>query len=301
MRGGEDGDCCEPSRPWVLMVGGPATSEEDLGLAFTPAFPCGVEISAPGGETRPLRVIARWGGCIGDPNAGAGARALVTGSVASITTTRTGVITWRAIGECEGETTQPRLKLKIKACGIPEPIIIDADSSIVVPAGPAVIELIGPSTWTLQGSQTVDQQLWTDTTVRVSACPLTWIRTVERESFQQLEDGRTIRCVEQIPVGLDSPWAPPGVLTEWWPIDPAGTAESRILLRPRRARRLLVSSSGIDAVTVQMLHANAAAPVFGAANFPALGQLLIDPFGAASHVGLQSVSATTIYLRWGIE
>lgn len=246
---------CQPSHPWTVRPSGPPVISGNVdsfnGVVFTPANPCGATIDERHTTETPLRVLARWGGCVGgrmvpvldpcgdpipllddegeplvDELGGAvfrmreliepGDLVLVRGTVVALTSEHNPAEV-PALNSCNEDTASavPELKLAIRACGQPEPTIIDADSELVVPAGPITIELLGPDNWIVgrppEGSV---ETPWTDAMVRVTACPCT--------------------CA----------YHPDGVLSEWLdldasdPVPPAGF----MLVRPRRARGLSGSS-----------------------------------------------------------
>lgn len=272
------GDPCKTGRPWTVLLGGPQPAEAQVGLAFTEEFPCGVELDATGANVQPLQVLTSWSGRVGRFDAHGdgipGELVLLQANVASFDRTVVGPtrIEWRSIRACEGISSQPRVKLRIKQCGFPEPVIIDSDASMVMRAGLATIDVLAPYDWveqhTITDVEAEDTVLWTDTRVRISACPY-------------------------------NDHSPKAQLTEWVPYDPA-TVSPPMLVRPRRARRLEVSTFGPAAVTVQAFQQGVAAPV-SQTNAAPLGQVAFDPWGAMPLLRVISDQPHTAHLRWEID
>lgn len=203
---------CTSAEPLVIPLGGPLADEDRLGLVFTPTRPCGVEVGPTVATLNPLVLLYTWTECVGEPDC-PGAMVLLRASVQRLVSQRSGDLRSQHISGCEGETAEPRVKLKIQACGNQGPVWIDSDSQIVIPAGLCTIEVWGPNNWHLMGRFTTGSVTWTDVWLKITACPLD--------------------C-----------YAPSGVLTTWLRYtEPAWAAiADRVFLRPRRARGLLVNA-----------------------------------------------------------
>lgn len=270
------GDACTPHHPWTLLLGGPS-SEADVGLAFTPDFPCGVELNAAAAPTAPLRVLARWSGCIGgEPGCIApGALAVITGMVAADFRSVVNGVELRFVDPTEcSPSSAPRVKLRWQGCGLPGSVIFDSDSQIVVPAGPCVIDVLGPTPWRVMGVGSVESPTtWFDVSLRVLACPCT--------------------C-----------WAPDGELTEWLPVALEDAVALRELVRPRRARKLAAcfvnAPGGVIAGLVEWRHFPGG-PAIGATTFAATTQQTADPWGASPYLSVTPAERGMAYLRWGLR
>jgi hypothetical protein len=214
---------CTPGSPFVVNLQGPPADEDRLSLVFSPAFPCGVEIGATPATLAPLIKLAQWSGCLGDTDC-PGQMVVVRSSVQRLIQSLPAEERRRVghISECEGDTAEPRVKIEITHCGNAAPVWIDSDSSIVVPAGPAVIQIWGPGpdaagagAWV--ADRAVDIELadtaWADVWVKITGCPCT--------------------CDD-----------PNGILTTWLNYsEPAWAAiADRVFLRPRRARKMGINS-----------------------------------------------------------
>lgn len=202
---------CNEQRPWVTLLAGPQAGEDRVNLLFDQADPCGVETDATGATRFPLIELDAATGCVGGGRPGD--MVLVRGHVQSRNrTVAAGRVKPEGVPSCDGVSAHPRLKLRVSSCGWRGPIIIDADSAIVVPAGDIDVAIIGPNDWS-RGAQVVElsDTLWTDASVRVSVCPTT--------------------CCS---------WE--GALTEWSTLDIA-TPEVPILVRPRRADAVQVNGA----------------------------------------------------------
>lgn len=234
---------CLPHHPWVVRVAGPPLNENHpsslTGLIFTPSFPCGATIDNAGVDSNAINAlitVARYGGCAGgtevprcidgmpvvDERTGRpvfdriyrdGELVLIRGTVSALQGEHNPADVARSWGSCD-RNVQPstlEVKLAVRACGLPEPVIIDADSEVVIPAGPFTIDVLAPHDWFpvpgLSGS--VETRL-NDVTLRVTACP------------------------------CDCSYHPQGRLTEAWTQDE--NFEPMPLVRPRRSK--LVTAFG---------------------------------------------------------
>lgn len=278
------GDCCERQSPWTVLLGGPA-GEDDVGLAFTPNFPAGVELNAVGVPTTPLRTLARWSGTIGQRwnpqtcqwDCAPGSRAIITGSVAAaFRSVVAGAVQFLTPPLDGGPAAAPRVKLQWAGCAGLPPVIFDSDSVLVVPAGPCTIDVLGPAPWAVMGRlSTATPVTWWDVVLKVLACP------------------------------LEGCWCPEGELTEWLPVDiEGGIVALRELVRPRRARRLAAcfvnAPGGVIAGLVEWRHFPGG-PAIGATTFAATSQQTADPFGAAPYLSVTPAATGTAYLRWGLR
>lgn len=274
--GGRYGDCSR-SRPLAVKLGGPASSEGLPGLAFTPDFPCGMTADATGLVRVALQRIRVWEGCLGDD---CSALALIDAAVAARDrVVPAGQATPTSPDDCQvdSRTSEMSVKLAITACGWRYPVIIDSDSRVVVPVGPATIDVLAPVGFS-QSSQIVGAESdWTDVSIRVSGCPTS--------------------CCE-----VD------GALTEWLFVDPADPASSladRMVLRPRRAHTL--QASAVDAagavvnVPVRFYDHGATSQPLGGHTLQQGFPLAVLPIGAASYIELVPAAAATVMLRWGIR
>lgn len=247
--------CCSSQHPWTTRIQGPNLEPGEFGLVFHPLHPCGAIITpnvvASESDFFDMITIATWEGCLGDREVSD--RVLITGHVTALESNRIPSTRRPILGNCADNVTTcvPWAKLKITACGQPGAVIIDSDSEVVIPAGNATIEIIAPGVvtgitggaWTAGRGPTVAEAAWIDATVRVAACPLT--------------------CC----------YCPEGRLTEWMENENDPGVELIRLLRPRRARRLSVSTAraGSGPVTTDVRYFNSAinATEFSSRTFPA--------------------------------
>lgn len=281
---------CPGTNAWTLRIGGPQPDENRTSLLFTPQNPCGVERDPTFDPTlnSPLVRIATARFCLGD-GCDPTRMVLIRGHVQSLDSIRgPGVIDPRTIDSCDGASSAPRVKLEVWPCGWPGGVIIDSDSEIVVPAGDTSINVLAPGPnpsggggpnaggWIRGRTTLTDAVGWTDVTLRIAACP--------------------IDC-----------YVPPGVLTEWAAqvIDTTPVAD-RILVRPRRARRLELNTRdalGVATATqVDLLQDTAGATIsLGSILFPT-GPATVNMFGAAQAIVLVGSGAGTFaYIRWEIR
>lgn len=243
--------CCNRADGWTTLLGGPSNENTGSGLLFTPGFPCGVEVTAAAVVLQPLRTLARWTGCIGVSKPGA--RAIITADVATgVRTVGVGAVSFVSPPDTCGPSAAPRVKLKWTPCGKGHAVIFDSDSPMVVPAGMCTIEILAPEPWAVMGRSSVAvTSTWTDVDLKVRACPCD--------------------C-----------YAPSGYLTEWTPLD--AVAETlRVLVRPRRARRLsvgcLTAAGAAQALSIG-LREFAAGTTLGIVNWAAANNAIADdPFG----------------------
>jgi hypothetical protein len=272
MSVGERYGVCTRSRPLVVKLGGPASSEGLPGLAFTPDFPCGMTADATGAGRVALQRIPAWRGCLGDD---CSPHALVDAAVGARDRVVTaGQITPDSPDGCEGRTSEMAAKLAITACGWRYPVFIDSDSRIVVPAGPAEIDVLVPVGFSMTSQVVAGETDWTDISIRVSGCG--------------------VSCCE-----VD------GAFTQWLFVDPAGELADRMVLRPRRAHTLQVSAVDAAGALVNVPvrfydHGTTSAPLGGNTlqqGFP----LALLPIGAASYIELVPAAGATVMLRWGIK
>lgn len=275
---------CSPRHPLVLPVGGPQYGEDEQSLVFTPEYPCGVELNTSLANPRRLVKLAPWVGCVGERDE----RVVISASVQKLDSTRgPGQIAAVHVGSCEGDAVEPRLKLRVMACGYAAPVWIDADSDLVVSAGPIEIDLFGPGgeagvrePWRVYGRRVLAfEEEWTDVQVKIVACRA---------------DG----------------YMPEGTLSEWLRnVDvPANPEDAIVLLRPRRARRLRINASTIAGATsnvsVRFLQESVAgsAPL-GFATFQggfsnASG---VDIPGSCTAIEIVPTAPTNVFVRWGIQ
>lgn len=300
---------CTNERPWTVLLGGPDLIDEaDNGLVFSAENPCGAELGTALAQT-PLVVLDAWANMLGDvpqsrctspasdrsagwcspnddgdcwwcrrPCSKPGARALISGHVlAHATTQGPGVVSSEKIPPCGANvmSSQPRVKLRVTSCGSPGPVIIDSDSVLVVPAGYTEIEVIGPASWQIMGRvELEDETLWMDTTLRITGCP--------------------ISCC----------YCPAGELTEWLTFADTTELADRVLVRPRRARRLAMHGATLAGVLatvgVQAMLDPGGVFIIGASAFTA-GTPTLEVIGAAPFWAPVSPAGTIrATLRWGI-
>lgn len=287
---------CPSQQSWSLQIGGPQAGEDQRSLLFTPDFPCGVERSAAfdPADDRPLQRIRTGNFCLGD-GCDPSRMILIRGHVQSLDSVRgPGAIGPRTIDVCEGAPSQPRVKLEIWPCGWPGSVIVDSDSEIVVPAGKTSINVLAPGNtiaadgspipntggWDRLGRATLaDATAWTDVTLRVSACP------------------------------VDCCYCPEGVLTEWISglTDAAPALADRILVRPRRARRLEVNNrnnaNAPATITLELLRelSGLAANVVGTVVFPTTPatQNLVGAIQGITVIG--QAAGTNALLKWEVR
>lgn len=272
--------CCTPQSPWSTKLAGPDPGSASLsGLAFTVANPCGATVAPVTFVQTPLQTIARWSGCVGDTSA-PGNLVLVQGHVQAITEERNSTSPRPNLGsDClpNSRTTEPHVKLAITSCGKPGPVIIDADSSIVVPAGPITIDVLAPIGWGEGIIPTSEGEglPWTDVTLKVSACP------------------------------CSCGYTPCGWLTAWGVDDIAALIGTRVLVRPRRARRLQMTGATAAGGTqnIGLIHSWDAAGtrLFGQTLFQGGFPLTLD-VGGIPYVIPQSIALVSSFnMRWTIE
>lgn len=265
---------CSARDPLALTLGGPQR-EAVAGLVFTPDNPCGIELDAEGVETAPLVSLFRSTYCLGDIEC-PGARVLITGHVQARVRQGLAVpstVTFAPFGGCTGASSEPLLKLAITPCGMSGPVIIDSDSEIVVPAGSTQIEVLGPADWHNMGQAPATEAGWTDVSLKVSACP------------------------------LDCCYCPEGFLTEWLRVMRVGEdSASRMLVRPRRARRMQAAIASFTAVTIDFFHepTGTVGPL-ASVNIAPLGQETFDPWGASPYLRIAAADTFTALLRWGVK
>jgi hypothetical protein len=278
-------DCeCSQTRPAVIPLGGPAADEDRLSLVFTPAEPCGVEIGPTVATRFPLRLLSVINTCFGDPTC-PGEMSLLRASVQRLISLRgPGELKALHASSCEpnSDAKAPRVKLKVMSCGMAAPVWIDSDSEIVVPSGPAVIEIWGPDNWIAYGRTTVEvESIWEDVQLKIAVCPL-------------------------------SCYVPDGTLSTWLRFTNGSALVDRVLLVPRRARWLTVTlmnaanDAGVTGGSVWWDRDPSAG--LGAV---ALGQMLFGTtnyrphfLGAASHVSINDAGAgitLASYWRWRIQ
>jgi len=249
-------------------IGGPVRLER-RGLAFTPGRPCGTELDASGVELARLRTVATWSGQVG--GSAPGDLVVVRGDVQARTLAAVAIgSTFTAFGSCEPQaSSEPVVKLALASNGEGF-TVIDSDTAVVMPAGCLVLNVLAPEDWRLLGRRD-NIGPWTDVVLRVSVCPYR---------------GDT----------------PDGTLTEWFPFqgqDPIAQA-ARMMLRPRRAVGVEVSSQGPAALTV-----------FGTNNADGtlpLASTLLQPLQVqyferwgAPYMGIDANQQTTAHIRWVIR
>lgn len=273
---------CNPQRPATLLLGGPRSGERVM-LAFTPDFPCGVEMSSDFTTVvAPLSRITIYNGCVGESCPGD--LVLISSHVQSIESTRGGAIRPLAMDDCGASVarTQPRVKLEVQHCGTATRLIVDADSQVVVPAGEVVISALvpGPSPddtdfafgrWQEYGTETIPAETpWVDTRIEVRACPLRG-------------------C------------CPCGQLTENIFGLAGSTTAQRTLLRPRGARRLAVTGAVAGAAAaVNFQYLRDLATAFGAEAVNPASRAWVELFGDSQGLLISNTDDAAIQLRWEI-
>jgi hypothetical protein len=290
--------CCLPHRPWVVRLGGSPVAVGNPssfnGVVFTPENPCGATVDAPITTQTPLVVIARYGGCVGARQRPGcplvdrdgqpvtedyyedGDMALVRSSILGLQGDHNPAVR-PPFNSCTPgvQSSAPEVKLSIKACGMPEAVIIDSDSELVVPAGPITIDVLTPEDWFVgQGPEGSVETTNLDCDLRVTACPCS--------------------CA----------YVPHGVLTEFLQVD-AANLERFILVRPRRARALSVSNtvagSGASQNGLVQYHLQNNPAAFGATLFQGGFPLTVEPFGAAPFLSISPPAGIADHiLRWAI-
>lgn len=269
---------CSVKSPQTFRIGGPGIGEELAGVVFTPANPCGAVVS-PGFVQTPLEIIGGWDGCLGDPCGPDDQRIMIEASMLAIDSDRgPGQITFPSMGVCDPNmfSTLSRIKLRVQACGMPEPVFIDSDSRLIVLPGNASIDVLAPPGWQQMGRVLLEAQTpRTDAVLRIVGCPL-------------------------------GGYSPRGILSEWLQnVTDATAAADRTLIRPRRARRLSVAGvttvgSATANVTVQFV--GDGGTIIGFQTFQAGFPIDVDQFGSAREIIVGAPSGTiNIYVRWEIE
>lgn len=272
---------CTPQHPLTFRIGGPPLDDATDGLLFTNDFPCGTEVTATELVRTPMSVIAASGDlCLGDTTC-PGSRTLITAHVMSLDRDREVGAGPPHLAGCQANvaTSELRVKLLITYCGQPGGVLIDSDSALVIPSGPAEIAVVAPAGWIPMGRiPTGASESWTDVTIRVAACQMRG----------------------------DAFW-PKGHLTEYLQFSDATPQGSRVLIRPRRARRLAAAANtmALAATNVSVMYfrePTAGGVPIGFHTFQSGFPLSNEIFGAApwvvpvSPAGLISAS-----LRWEIE
>ncbi len=272
--------CCTAQQPWSTRIAGfnPQSGAAQFGLLFSTDNPCGALQDDTLFEQTPLEVVAIWEGCVGDAEC-PGQLVHVQGHVQAISTDRGSATPRPNLGtDCLANmrTSEPLLKLAITSCGKPGPTFIDSDSSLVVPAGPLVIKVMAPTTWG-EGISPPEAEAtpWTDVSLKVTACPI-------RQGHP-----------------------PPGYLTEWGFADIAAAIDTRMLVRPRRARHLQMTGATLAGGTqnIGLVHAmdDAGAVIFGQTLFQGGFPLTLD-VGAIPYVAPVSIALVSKFtMRWTIE
>jgi hypothetical protein len=276
---------CPGTDAWTLRIGGPQPDEDRNSLLFTPTFPCGVERSVAfnADDDAPLVRIATGKFCLGD-ECDPTRLVLLRGHVQAIDSQRgPGVIDPLNIDACEGASAAPRVKIEVWPCGWPGGVIIDSDSEIVVPAGDTSINVLAPGPrvggvlagtggWVRGRTTLADTTSWTDVTLRIAACPLD--------------------C-----------YVPPGVLSEWFiGIDDTTDVADRILIRPRRARRLELGGIAAAAIETFLLQDLAGAlPAMGRVVWPTTPTTLNITGAFQSLIVTGQAAGTAGFMRWEVR
>lgn len=185
----------------------------------------------PLGEADGIRLnpISRWTGQIGC----AGEQWIIRGHVQMVFSlvagAGAGAITPRVIGDDEQGSCAAPVKLRYQRCKFPGWTIIDADSVLVVPGGEDIeIDVLVPSTWLL----------------------LPTTQTVELPNTFQFVDVRVTAC------RCDCGLPPPGFLG-WWN---NAMVDLDTVVRPRRARRLQISTPNPGGATFAWWNGNPLTP-----------------------------------------
>lgn len=294
------GDCTR-AHPWTVLLGGPVAGQDEMqSLTFDVANPCGTEISSADESSHPLQVIQQTSTCVDvcadeyerktdcgmlcpRPPSNDGHHAIVTGHVQGrLVEHGSGPWVPAVIGACQGFNRVPRLKLAIESCGIPGAVLIDADTSIIVPAGKISVKVLAPESFFAAGSGPVlgEEGSITDVTLRVTVCP------------------------------LQDAYVPNGQLTGWLTFVQAATVTQRTIVVPRRARRFQINATtqpgGVSSnVQVDLFDGDPAGGGFliGSQVFQSGFPLEWSIIGSASHILVQGVAAGisyTTYFRWEI-
>lgn len=275
-------DC--QARPGIVRMVGPFPRATRPSLVFNPAFPCGVERGSTfaAADDVPLKRIATFGACI-DPEPGA--KTLVRGTVlARARAVPAGELRPVAPRVCDADVQNSALQVKLRVahCDDPVPVIIDADSAVVMPAGQIQIDVLVPGDvpadpfdWSTGVQQLAAPQTVLDVLLRVSACPL-----------------RGCYC-------------PDGQLTEYLQFIDTEAAINRILLRPQRARSLEISQVGQGSVNATFLRdLTGALAGLGLVSFNsgnAIDYIRLAGASPAILLGLPAAGTSNVYVRWRIE
>lgn len=276
---------CNLQRPSTLLLGGPQPDVERVTLAFTPAFPCGMESNTLQTIVTPLRRVLMFQGCVG--RSCPGDLVVVHGRVQAMDfTTPAGADAVRgplSMDDCAAnvQRSQPRVKLEIASCGLATRLIVDSDSSVVIPSGQVTIHALVPGPnpldgsfnnggWQEYGSLLVPGETpWTDTRVEVWACPAT-------------------SC------------CPCGILSEYFDNDTGLTAVQRMLLRPRGARKLYFAAAGAATnANIDMLRELDAASVIASETSGIGARFPVELYGDSPAL-VVAPADQTVSLRWEI-
>lgn len=233
----------------------------------SPAFPRG---EADGVA---LRVLASYVGPLGCP----GEKWLISGHLQSrfVAIGGAGVapLPMQVIGNDEDQSAAFPVKLRIKRCGWPGEVIIDSDRTLVVDGTDEIeIEVIAPSTWLLVPSTA----------------------TVEVPNTFQYVNLYVTACE------CECGQPPPSWLT-WW----ANLTDLDAVVRPRRARRVQISTPNPGGATFQWWNGNPATT-----NAQPLGTFQVNGGfvntdsipGAASHLQVTAGAgvATPFMFAWEV-